>query len=123
MRPKPHTMVAIVDDDHFLLESLHDFFDAIGIRSKTYCSADEFLSSGDVSKVHCVLADLKMPGTSGLQLLDALVKQGGPPVCIMTSFADTRTKAAAMNGGAAGFLEKPINSTDLLAFISTKSRH
>lgn len=123
MRPKPPTMVAIVDDDHFLLESLHDFFDAIGIRSKTYCSADEFLASGDVSKVHCVLADLKMPGTSGLQLLELLVRQGGPPVCIMTSFADTRTKAAAMSGGAAGFLEKPINSTELLAFISTKSRH
>ncbi|MBY3130182.1 response regulator [Rhizobium laguerreae] len=123
MRPKPHTMVAIVDDDHFLLESLHDFFDAIGIGSKTYCSADEFLASGDVSNVHCVLADLKMPGTNGLQLLESVVKQGGPPVCIMTSFSDTRTKAAAINGGAAGFLEKPINSTDLLAFISTKSRH
>ncbi|MBW9113900.1 response regulator [Rhizobium cauense] len=123
MRPKPYTTVAIVDDDQSVLESLHDFFEAIGIDSKTYSSADEFLASGDVSNVHCVLADLKMPGTSGLQLLESLVRQGGPPVCIMTSFADTRTKATAINGGAAGFLEKPINSTDLLAFISTKSRH
>jgi FixJ family two-component response regulator len=123
MRPKPHTTVAIVDDDQFLLESLHDFFDAMGIDSKTYSSADEFLASGDADSVHCVLADLKMPGTSGLQLLESLVKHGGPPVCIMTSFADNRTKSAAVRGGAAGFLEKPINSADLLAFISTKSRN
>lgn len=123
MRFKPHTTVAIVDDDQFLLESLHDFFDAIGIDSKTYISADEFLASGDVNNVHCVLADIKMPGTSGLQLLESLVSQGGPPVCIMTSSLDSRTKAAAARGGAARFLEKPINSADLLAFISTKSRH
>lgn len=123
MRSKPHTTVAIVDDDLFLLESLHDFFDAMGIDSKTYRSADEFLASGDANSVHCVLADLKMPGTSGLQLLESLVQRGGPPVCIMTSFADNRTREAAVRGGAAGFLEKPVNSADLLAFISTKSPH
>ncbi|WP_246778257.1 response regulator [Rhizobium sp. BG6] len=77
MRPKPHTTVAIVDDDQFVLASLHDFFDAMGIDSKTYSSADEFLASDDATKVHCVLVDLKMPGTSGLQLLESLVEQGG----------------------------------------------
>lgn len=121
MRSKPHTTVAIVDDDLSLLESLHDFFDAMGIDSKTYRSADEFLASGDADRVHCVLADLRMPGTSGLQLLELMKRQGGPPVCIMTSFGDSRIRAAAVRGGAAGFLEKPISSADLLAFIRQKA--
>ncbi|WJR66357.1 response regulator [Neorhizobium sp. CSC1952] len=111
--------VAIVDDDQFLLESLHDFFDAMGIESWTYNSADEFLKSGDIPRVHCVLADVKMPGTSGLELLEQLVKQNGPPVCLMTSFADDRTKRAAERGGAIGFLEKPISPAALLALISS----
>ncbi|MGO4355191.1 response regulator transcription factor [Rhizobium sp. RAF36] len=119
MHPYPQTTVAIVDDDQFLLDSLHDFFDAMGIPSRTYRSADAFLQSGDSDHVHCVLADLNMPGTSGLQLLETLVKDGGPPVCIMTSFGDTRTRAVAKSFGAVGFLEKPISSSDLLAFISS----
>ncbi|KAB0456404.1 response regulator [Agrobacterium radiobacter] len=109
--------VAIVDDDPFLLESLRDFFDAMGIRNRIYRSADIFLQSGELDLAHCVLADLKMPGTSGIELLEIIVKRGGPPVCIMTSFSDARTRIAAKASGAAAFVEKPINSADLLAFI------
>ncbi|EHK76372.1 response regulator [Sinorhizobium meliloti] len=121
MNSETQTAVAIVDDDPFLLESLHDFFDAMGIKSRTYRSADVFLMSGELHLAHCVLADLKMPGTNGLELLETLVKRGGPPVCIMTSFSDDRTRAAAKACGAAGFLEKPISSADLLAFIEASS--
>ncbi|WP_438754923.1 response regulator [Pararhizobium sp. O133] len=117
MKSEPQKAVAIVDDDPFLLESLHDFFDAVGITSRTYSSADVFLASGELHLAHWVLADLKMPGTNGLELLEFLVKQGGPPVCIMTSFSDNRTRAAAEASGAAGFLEKPIGSVDLLTYI------
>ena len=60
MQPKPHTTVAIVDDDHFLRESLRDFFDAMGIDSVVHGSADAFLASGDIARVQCVLADLKI---------------------------------------------------------------
>ncbi|WP_290371357.1 response regulator [Rhizobium sp. CECT 9324] len=109
--------VAIVDDDQFLLESLHDFFESMGIDSKTYQSADSFLESGDLPIIHCVLADVKMPGTTGLELLELLVRQNGPPVCLMTSFTDNRTRLAASERGAVGFLEKPIRSADLLRII------
>lgn len=122
MHTTSQATVAIVDDDQFLLESLHDFFDAMSIPSKTYGSAEEFLRSGDSKWVHCVLADLKMPGTSGLQLLETLVSQGGPPVCIMTSFADDRTRAVVHKSGAVGLLEKPISSADLLNFISAAKK-
>ena len=109
--------VAIVDDDASLLDSLRDFFDAMGIKNRIYGSADIFLQSGELHLAHCVLADLKMPGTNGLELLEILVRRGGPPVCLMTSFSDSRTRLAAKACGAAGFLEKPINSKELLAFI------
>lgn len=108
-----------MDDDALLLESLRDFFDARGIENRVYKSADDFLQSGDVGSTRCVLTDLKMPGTSGLQLLEELVRQGGPPVCIMTAYAEVRAKRAAELSGAAGFLEKPICAADLLAFIDS----
>ena len=118
MQPKPHTTVAIVDDDHFLRESLRDFFDAMGIDSVVHGSADAFLASGDIARVQCVLADLKMPGTNGMDLLRKIVAMGGPPVCIMTSFADSYTRKMAQSCGAAGFVEKPIDAASLLEFIS-----
>ncbi|WP_332303234.1 response regulator [Rhizobium sp. GR12] len=117
MNSEPFKAVAIVDDDPFLLDSLRDFFDAMGIRNRIYKSADLFLESDEVDLAHCILADLKMPGTNGMELLEIIVKRGGPPVCIMTSFSDNRTRFAAKACGAAAFLEKPINSADLLAFI------
>jgi FixJ family two-component response regulator len=112
----------IVDDDQFLLESLHDFFDAMGIASKTYPLPIISLPLATFQNIHCVLADLKMPGTSGLELLERLVRENGPPVCLMTSFADERTRRAAERGGAIGFLEKPVRPADLLALISTSAR-
>ncbi|MDL2398975.1 response regulator transcription factor [Rhizobium mayense] len=122
MQPKTQITVAIVDDDQFLRESLRDFFDAMGIDSVAYESADAFLESGDLDRMHCILADLKMPGTNGIELLRKVVAMGGPPVCIMTSFADSHTRGLARSCGAAGFLEKPISSADLLEFISKPKR-
>lgn len=122
MKSEPQKAIAIVDDDPFLLESLNDFFDSVGISSRAYRSADIFLASGELHLAHCVLADLKMPGTNGLELLETIVKQGGPPVCIMTSFADDRTRAAVSACGAAGFLEKPISSAELLGFVERFSQ-
>jgi FixJ family two-component response regulator len=122
MKSEPQKAVAIVDDDPFLLEALHDFFDSVGIESRIYGSAAAFLASGEVHLAGCVLADLKMPGINGLELLETLVRRGGPPVCIMTSFPDDRTRAAARSGGAVGFLDKPISAADLLALVETCSR-
>ena len=112
-------MIAIIDDDPFLLESLKDLFETTGVESRTYTSADAFLNSGDMHHVHCVLTDMRMSGPSGLDLLCAVVREGGPPVCIMTSFADNRTEAAARSSGAAAFMEKPLKSKDLMEFIAS----
>jgi FixJ family two-component response regulator len=122
MQSEQKTTIAIIDDDQFLLESLKDLFETTGIESRTYTSADAFLNSGDMHRVHCVLADVRMPGTSGLGLLSAVVRNGGPPVCIMTSSADNRTETAARLSGAAAFLEKPLNSKDLMEFIASAAR-
>ncbi len=112
-------IVAIVDDDRALLESLGDFFDAMGIGSVAFNSGDAFLKSGELRRVRCVLVDLKMPGMNGIELLRKIVADQGPPVCIMTSFADSGTRKMAQSCGAVAFLEKPVNSRELLAFVST----
>jgi FixJ family two-component response regulator len=122
MQSGQKTTIAIIDDDRFLLESLKDLFEATGIENRTYASADAFLNSGDMHHVNCILADVRMPGTSGLDLLSAVVRDGGPPVCIMTSFADNRTEAAARSSGAAAFLEKPLSSKDLMEFVASAAK-
>ncbi|MGR9172759.1 response regulator transcription factor [Rhizobium sp. KDH_Rht_773_N] len=122
MQPGQKTTIAIIDDDQCLLESLKDLFETTGVESRTYTSADAFLRSGDMHHVKCILADVRMPGTSGLELLSAIVRDGGPPVCIMTSFADSRTEAAARSSGAAAFLEKPLNSKDLMEFVASAAK-
>lgn len=122
MQPGQKTTIAVIDDDQFLLESLKDFFETTGVESWTYTSADAFLNSGDMHRVHCVLTDVRMPGTNGLGLLYVVVRAGGPPVCIMSSFADERMKAAARSWGAAAFLEKPLNSGDLMEFIASAAK-
>ncbi|WEX90895.1 response regulator [Sinorhizobium garamanticum] len=119
MQSETQKPVAIIDDDPFILESLRDLFESMGMKSTTHTSADAFLASGDLRGVHCILTDLKMPGTNGLDLLQKVIAEGGPPVCIMTSLTDSHTEAAAQSRGAAGFLRKPISSAQLLGFVSS----
>ncbi|MCV9966718.1 response regulator [Pararhizobium sp. BT-229] len=118
MQATKQTTIAIIDDDHALLEALRDLLETAGVSSLVYDSADAFLDSGALHLVDCMLADVRMPGTSGLGLLDAVVRAGGPPVCMMSSFADSRAKQHALSAGAAAFLEKPLNSEDLLEFVA-----
>ncbi|MBB3319415.1 MULTISPECIES: response regulator [unclassified Rhizobium] len=118
MQATKQTTIAIIDDDCALLEALRDLFETVGVSSLIYGSADAFLDSGDLSRVDCVLADVRMPGTSGLVLLDAVVRAEGPPVCMMSSFAESTIRQHALSAGAALFLAKPLNSQDLLEFVA-----
>ncbi len=119
MQSKVNITIAIVDDDRFLLDALHDFFESIGINSATYDTAQMLLDSGDLDDVACVLTDFKMPGMSGLELLRILSERGSPPVCVMTAFPDERTRMLAFNAGARAFLEKPVQAHELIQFIAS----
>ncbi|MBO9198181.1 response regulator [Rhizobium sp. 16-449-1b] len=110
--------IAIIDDDQHLRESLQDLLETEGVESRLYGSAEEFLDRIGYDGVDCILADVRMTGMSGIELLRILrTKQGCPPVLIMTSYADDGMRATALRAGAQTFLAKPIDSRHLIDSI------
>lgn len=110
--------IAIVDDDRNLRESLQDLLETEGFESYLYASAEEFLAQFGSQPVDCILADVRMTGMSGIDMLRILrAKPDCPPVLIMTSYADARMEDRALSGGAMAFLAKPLASRDLIACV------
>ncbi|RCW81905.1 response regulator transcription factor [Phyllobacterium bourgognense] len=111
-------ILAIIDDDRHLRESLQDLLETEGVKSNLYGSAEEFLAGNGHELVHCILADVRMTGMSGIELLRILrQKDGCPPILIMTSYTDNGMQATALRCGASAFLAKPIDSRQLMACI------
>jgi two-component system, LuxR family, response regulator FixJ len=111
--------IAIVDDEVHLRESLKDLLETAGYSSRLYHSADYFLQEKGYLGVGCILADVRMPGMSGMELLQVLQSiPDCPPAIIMTSYADDHMRLLAMRLGAASFLSKPIDSTLLFDTIN-----
>jgi|AraplaMF_Col_mMF_1032025.scaffolds.fasta_scaffold00631_11 FixJ family two-component response regulator len=112
-------IVAIVDDDLHLRESIKDLLETVGYESRLYESGDDFLDKQGYRFASCILADVRMPGISGLELLSILANvKMCPPVIIMTSYADAQTKSAVYRNGAVAFLGKPIDTEQLLACLA-----
>jgi RNA polymerase sigma factor (sigma-70 family) len=107
--------VFIVDDDEALRESLNWLLQSVRLRARTFACAQEFLQAHDGSQPGCLVLDVRMPGMSGLELLDRLIAEDvGIPVIILTGHADVPMAVRALKGGAADFLTKPFNSQELL---------
>lgn len=110
--------VAIVDDDLHLRESIKDLLETADLHGVLYDSATSFLEEKGHLNADCILADVKMPGMSGLEMLSRLSEiDDRPPVVIMTSYLDEKTETAARNSGAAAFLGKPVSTDKLLASL------
>lgn len=117
MEHKP--MVHIVDDDDAVRESLHMLMQSEEIPAQTYASAEEFLDQHAQSKLGCLLLDVRMPGMSGLQLLDLLKRQDvSIPVVFITGHGDVGMAVQAMKSGAIDFIEKPFDSDRLLGVVN-----
>ncbi len=108
-------MVYIVDDDPDMRDSLRWLMTTVGLRANVYPSADEFLSDFRPKGPGCLVFDVRMPGTSGLDLYERLVARGQEmPVIFITAFADVPMAVRAMKSGAIEFVEKPFNRQELL---------
>ena len=107
--------VFIVDDDRDVRESLQELLESVGLQSKSFGTAQEFLSSprGDVPS--CLILDVRLPGISGLDLQREL-KRGNVsiPIIFLTAHADVPMSVKAMKSGAVEFLTKPFRHQDLL---------
>lgn len=119
----PSKHIAIIDDEVHLRESLNDLLETAGYWSDLHESADQFLRVEGYRSVACILADVRMPGSSGIDLLRLLRNVPNcPPVVIMTSYADENMRSLAMASGAVAFLAKPIDRDLLFDVIETAIR-
>ncbi len=111
-------IVAIVDDDELVRSSMASLLRSLGISARTFGSADEYLNADDTHEVGCLVTDIQMPGTSGLQLQRILAaRAAAPPIIMMTAFPTERIRAQAFEAGALCFIEKPIDEKHLLACL------
>jgi FixJ family two-component response regulator len=114
MATRADLLVAIVDDDESVRESLPDLLRGFGFTAAAFASADEFLTFGDVSRTQCLLLDVCMPGMSGPELQQELASRGvRVPIIFITARADRSVQERLMQCGAAACLFKPFSELQL----------
>ena len=118
MNPTPPT-VHVVDDDPSFLAAASRLMRAHGFAVRTFASATEFLAQRDADAPGCVLADVRMPGMTGLELQTALARSDNPlPILLLTGYGDIPSSVRAMRDGAEDFLEKTAPHAELLAAVT-----
>src|SRR6202049_2624894 len=94
-------LVAIIDDDASVRATTDSLVRSLGYNVNTFASAEEFLRSNRLDDLSCVIADVQMPGMSGVELQAHLLAQGSHvPLIFFTAFADERARAQALRAGA-----------------------
>jgi FixJ family two-component response regulator len=107
--------VAVVDDDKAVRDSLQWLVESVGLKARTYESAQRFLEDLDRDEFGCAVLDIRLPGMSGLDLQDRLNERGKDiPTIIITGHADVPVAVRAMKAGAMDFIEKPFSNQMLL---------
>jgi FixJ family two-component response regulator len=110
--------VAIIDDDKSMQDSLRDLIESTGLVAQCFGSAEEFLESGLHREVGCLIAEIQMPGMSGLELQARLkTEQCNIPIIFITSNGGARMRIQAMREGAVEFLAKPVDHQLLLKTV------
>jgi len=111
-------LVAIVDDDKSLRNATRDLLKAAGFSTAAFEDAESFLGSASRAATACVVADMRMPGMTGLELYQALVASGeGIPTVLITAHPHERTQSRAREAGITCYLSKPFEPDDLLECV------
>ena len=111
-------LIAIVDDDDALRNSLDNLLRSVGFRVHGFASAEAFLQAQPAPETACLLLDVRLPGMNGLALQRQLVAaHGSLPIIFVTAYADDDVRARALAAGAVAFLSKPFREEELLAAI------
>lgn len=119
--------IALIDDDAAVLDSLSAYLARQGIETKCFASTEAFLSA-DRRGLDCVVADVRMPGISGIDLSRQLIEAGdAPPIVLITGHGEIGMAVAAIKIGAFDFLEKPFDERHLVdtvrAAVAERSIH
>ncbi|SOE87786.1 Response regulator receiver domain-containing protein [Burkholderia sp. YR290] len=111
-------LIAVVDDDESVRESLPDLLHMFGFATRAFGSAEEFLASGCAGEVRCLILDVAMPGMSGEDLQDELKRRReAVPIVFITAHGDEVLRPRMLEQGAVDCLLKPFSDTALLGAI------
>ena len=118
-------VISIIDDDASVRAATENLLRSLGYTVCTFVSAEEFLRSADFNDTSCVIADVQMPGMSGVDLQARLLTQGDyVPFIFITAFPEETIRARALKAGAISFLTKPFGRLTLIRCLDTaRERH
>jgi len=112
---KAGPIIYLVDDDEAVRDALGMLLKSIGLEHETFASALDFLQSYDARRHSCLVADIRMPGLSGLELQQRLNEERSEiPIIFITGHGDVPMAVTAMKSGAVDFLQKPFRDQDLI---------
>jgi len=112
---KKSKLIAIIDDDEAMQDSLRDLMEAAGLAARCFGCAEEFLTSDLHDRAACLIVDVRMPKMSGLELQARLKEEEcNVPIIFITAHGDARMRIQAMRRGAVEFLAKPFDHQLLL---------
>jgi FixJ family two-component response regulator len=110
-----HGLIAIVDDDDLVRNAVQGLLKSVGLPARAFASAEEFLLSGQQRQTACLIADIRMPGMSGLELQAKLnAERCRIPTIFITAHGDVKMRMQALRAGAVEFLAKPFDDEVLL---------
>jgi FixJ family two-component response regulator len=117
------SLVAVVDDDESVRESLPDLLRECGFAVRAFASADAFLASDCVGQARCLILDVTMPGMTGPDLQQELARRRHDiPIVFITGEGDEAARPRALQGGAVECLAKPFSETALLQAVNAALR-
>ena len=116
-------LIHLIDDDAAVRDSLALLISTVGLRVQTWDRPDVFLAEFDRQGIGAIVLDVRMPGISGLSVLDTLIAQGvDQPILMLTGHGTVEMCRRAFKAGAAEFLEKPVNDEQLLEALQQAVR-
>jgi FixJ family two-component response regulator len=113
-------LISIIDDDASVRSAVSRLIRATGYLAHAFPSAADFLNSQHLRDTSCVIADVQMPGMSGIELQNLLHARGySMPMIFITAFPDENSRVQAIQAGAVAFLSKPFDATTLVDTIDS----
>lgn len=118
------SVIAIVDDDQSIREALASLMNSLGYEAVAYSSGDEFMESAERGRTACLITDVNMPGMTGPQLHQRLIKSGKRiPTIFVTAYPDDAVRATAAQAGVDCYLTKPFHEEEMLACVRSALKH
>src|SRR6202140_3804765 len=115
-KPMPKTsLVSVVEDDRYFRDSMRRLMRSLGYNVETFSSAADFLASPRLIETTCLVADVHMPGMTGIEPYKHLIEAGYTiPTILVTAYPDDVERARALDDGVICYLRKPVDEQDLI---------